>query len=329
MTNASTRWAVTGCAGFIGSNFLEAALRAGDSVVGLDNFSTGHRHNLATVAHVVGEDVFHNQFRFIEGDIREDEDCREVCRDADVVLHLAAQVSVPESIEKPELAMELNVSGMRKVFEAAASAKVRRVVFASSSAVYGDSTAVPAIEGAEGNPLSPYAATKFQGEQLAQEMCGTISSIGLRFFNVVGPRQDPNGAYAAVIPRWIQEFLAGEVPTIFGDGETTRDFCPVAEVITACQAAAVAELPFAVCNVGLGKETRLLELFSILRDGLADLGVPCGGQGPRFVAERAGDVRRSCASIEAAQELLDWQPQQSLAAGLAVTLAWYAKAARL
>ena len=279
-------WLVTGVAGFIGSHLLETLLGLGQQVVGLDNFVTGHAHNLDQVRAAVG-DAASARFRLIEGDIRDYETCAAAVAGVDYVLHHAALASVPESIENPRLYHDVNVTGFVNVLEAARSAGVARFVYASSSAVYGDEQRMPAVEDRIGKPLSPYALTKSLNEQYAHLYATTYGypSIGFRYFNIFGPRQDPKGAYAAVIPRWIDALQRGEPCVINGDGETTRDFCHVANVVQANVLAATTDDPDAldrVYNVAMGEATTLNDLFVLLRDGLAQHDARIGDAKPVY-----------------------------------------------
>ncbi|MEZ4240577.1 MAG: NAD-dependent epimerase/dehydratase family protein [Myxococcota bacterium] len=309
-------WLVTGAAGFIGSHLVQALLARGETVRGLDDLSTGRRSNLEAIAQSPGAE----RFAFVEGDIRDWGVCAAAMAGVERVLHQAALGSVPRSIADPRPTHEVNVDGFVNVALAAAEAKVAGFVYASSSSVYGDSDRLPKREGEEGRPLSPYAASKAADEVLAQGYASAfgLRAVGLRYFNVVGPRQDPRGAYAAVVPRWLAQLAAGEAPVIFGDGETSRDFCPVANVVQANLLAA--EAPDAAVgrafNVGLGDRTTLLQLYTLLRDGMAARGAPCAGLEPRFDAFRPGDVRHSLADTSALREALGWAPTVSLAQGL-------------
>lgn len=313
------RWLVTGAAGFIGSHLVEELLRRGAEVVGLDDFSTGHRANLDAVAAAVGASAW-QRFRLLEGDIRDAAACEAACAGAEVVLHQAALSSVPLSMAEPARVMSVNVDGFAKVLEAARLAGVGRFVYASSSAVYGDEVAVPAVEDRIGRPLSPYGASKHLGEQMARlyDDCFGLRTAGLRYFNVLGARQDPDGAYAAVIPRWFAEFRRGQRPSIFGDGETTRDFCPVEDVVQANLLAATApdDACGAVYNVALGRSTSLNQLYTLIRDQLAGEGVPCAGWEPEYGPFRAGDVRHSRADVSRAREALGFEPSAGIEGAL-------------
>ena len=320
-------WLVTGCAGFIGSNLLEALLRQGQAVVGLDNFATGFRHNLDQVKAAVGDAAWAH-FRFIEGDIRDLATCHEACKGVDRVLHQAALGSVPRSIEDPITSHASNVTGFLNMLVAARDAKVKRFVYAASSAAYGDWPGLPKVEDQIGRPLSPYGAGKYMNELYADVFgrCYGLQAVGLRYFNVFGPRQDPDGAYAAVIPKWIGAMLRGQPVYINGDGETARDFCFIDNVVQANFLSATVENPEAagqVYNVALGDSTSLNELFGLLRTMLAarDASFRCDDAVHRDF--RAGDVRFSRADISRAQRLLGFQPQVRAREGLERALDWY------
>jgi UDP-N-acetylglucosamine 4-epimerase len=327
------RWAVTGVAGFIGSNLLEALLLLDQQVVGLDNFSTGRRSNLDDVRRIVGEERW-NRFRFREGDIRDPADCVAVCTDAQVVLHQAALGSVPRSIQDPATTAAVNVQGQLNMLIAARAAGVNRFVYATSSSIYGDNAELPKVEDRTGRPLSPYAVTKVVNELFASVFNRTYGygSIGLRYFNVFGPRQDPAGAYAAVIPRWVDALLSRGPCHVFGDGSTSRDFCYVANVVQANLLAGTVDAPEAldqVYNIAVGNRTSLLDLFTAIRDTVAG----CSGAGdtiaritPDFLPFRAGDVQHSHASIDKATRLLGYRPTHDLAAGLRAAIPWYVDA---
>ncbi len=329
-------WLVTGAAGFIGSNLVETLLRGGQHVVGLDNFATGFRRNLDEVRALVGEDAW-RRFRFVEGDLCDEAACREAVTGAggagvDVVLHQAALGSVPRSIEQPLRSFAANVDGFVKLLEAARQAGVRRFVYASSSSVYGDHEALPKVEPQVGKVLSPYAATKAANELFADTWARVygMTCVGLRYFNVFGPRQDPDGAYAAVVPRWVASLLAGEPVWINGDGLTSRDFCYVANAVQANLRAGLVEslpAPHEVFNVAVGERTTLLELFEAIRRALvaADPGLAAKltGVEPRFRDFRAGDVRHSLADVGSARRLLGYAPTHRLDEGLADAIGWY------
>ena len=326
------RWVVTGAAGFIGSNLVEALLRLGQRVVGVDDFSTGFRHNLeevlATVPHGSGT------FRMIHADVRSPEACRAACEGADYVLHQAAIASVPRSMEDPVETMQVNVQGMLNVILAARAGGARRVVYASSSAVYGDLAAIPAREEAVGAVLSPYALSKGMDEELAAlyaRMHGA-ESVGLRYFNVFGPRQDPGSAYAAVIPNWTASLLSGGRCTVHGDGETTRDFVAVGDVVQAnLLAAAGGELPAParVYNVGAGCRTSLNQLWGTLADAVRALDPGAGVLPCIHGPAREGGIRHSQADITRIRAELGYDPTPDLTAALHDTVAWYAHRTRM
>lgn len=321
-------WLVTGVAGFIGSNLLQELLGLGQNVVGLDNFSTGFRANLDDA--LAAPESGRGSFRFIEGDIRSLSACRDACSGVDYVLHQAALGSVPRSIDDPITSNSVNVDGFLNMLVAAHEAGVKRVVYASSCAVYGDSTDLPLNESAAGNCLSPYATTKLANEMYASVFHRTygLSLTGLRYFNVFGRRQDPQGAYAAVIPRWISNLLAGERCQIHGDGLTSRDFCYVGNVAQANLLAAMAPASAdaaRVYNVACGRETTLNELFRMIRLGLAGYEPAIAGASPEYGADRRGDIRRSTADISRIQHDLGYEPTCSTAQGLGLTLEWYVR----
>ena len=320
-------WLVTGAAGFIGSNLVESLLHLGQHVVGLDNFSTGHRANLEDVAETVGAERW-SAFRFLEGDIQDRALCAAACAGVDVVLHQAALGSVPRSIDDPWGTHQSNVDGFVQLLIAARDADVRRFVYAGSSSVYGDDPGLPKVEVRIGRPLSPYAVTKLVNEVYAgvfQRSYG-LETVGLRYFNVFGRRQDPAGAYAAVIPRWVARLIEGAPCEIFGDGETSRDFCYVENAVQANLLAAVVEDPAAtdqVYNVACGERTTLNQLFVEIRDGLARQAPALAGAEPVYRPFRAGDVRHSLADISRIERLLGYTPTHRLREGLAEALAWY------
>ena len=323
------RWLVTGVAGFIGSNLLEALLQLGQGVVGLDDFSTGHCHNLADVRRVVGEAAWAN-FSFVQGDIQDLETCAKVVDGVDYVLHQAALGSVPRSLADPITTNRVNIDGFLNMLVASRDAGVERFVYAASSSTYGDHPGLPKVEAEIGRPLSPYAVTKYVNELYAEVFASAYDtpSIGLRYFNVFGPRQDPEGAYAAVIPKWIGRLLNEQSCTIYGDGETSRDFCFIDNVVQANLLAATtteAKAVNEVYNVAYGARTSLNELYEIIRDGLAQL-TPTrelSALEPRYEPFRSGDVRHSQAATEKAQILLGYAPAYSLEQGLQKTLVWF------
>ena len=320
-------WLVTGSAGFIGSHLVETLLGLGQRVVGLDNFSTGYRENLRQVERAVGSDAW-KRHRFIEGSIVDPDTCREACRDVDIVLHQAALGSVPRSISDPLATHSANITGFLNMLIAARDARAQRFVYASSSSVYGDHEALPKVEGVVGRPLSPYAVTKCANELYAEVFgrCYGLKTIGLRYFNVFGARQDPEGAYAAVIPRWVRAMLLDEAVEINGDGETTRDFCFVANAVQANLLAALADDPQAlnrVYNVAVGESTSLNQLFEILRSLLGTERASLRAVRPVYRPFRKGDVRHSLADIAAAQHLLGYEPTHTVSSGLREALSWY------
>jgi UDP-N-acetylglucosamine/UDP-N-acetylgalactosamine 4-epimerase len=320
-------WLVTGAAGFIGSGLVEALLELNQRVTGLDNFSTGYRHNLDLVRESVGDRAWQN-FRFIKGDIRELKECARACEGADYVLHEAALGSVPRSIHDPILTNANNVTGFLNMLVAARDAKVKRVVYAASSSTYGDSPELPKVESVIGRPLSPYAVTKYVNELYADVFarCYDVETIGLRYFNVFGPRQDPNGAYASVIPQWIAALIGDRPVVINGDGETSRDFCFINNVVQANLLAALAQDKEAVnqvYNVALNERTSLNELYEILRSELAEGFPRLHEHRPQHAQFREGDVRHSQADITKAATLLGFAPTHRIREGLRQTIEWY------
>jgi len=331
LARAPKTWLVTGVAGFIGSHILATLLRLRQRVVGLDDFSSGTRANLTLVERELGAARFAN-FRLIEADVCDFDACVEATRGVDLVVHQAAIGSVPRSMDQPRESHRANVDGTLHVFLAALKHGVPRVVYASSSAVYGDEPSLPKVEERIGRPLSPYALNKRIDEEYAELLGRThgLSAVGLRYFNVVGARQDPNGPYAAVIPRWVDALVRGEQPTVFGDGQTTRDFCPVRNVVEANVLAAYSEAALGgrVYNVALGGQTTLLELFRLLRDGLAARGFPCADVELKHEPFRAGDIRHSLADVSAAVRDLGYAPVHGLVSGLDEVLDFFAGAPR-
>lgn len=320
-------WLITGVAGFIGSNLLEKLLRLEQRVIGLDNFSTGKPANLHEVRELVGPEQW-RRFTFVEGDIREPSTCREACREVDFVLHEAALGSVPRSIADPIASNENNVTGFLNMLVAARDAGVKRFVYAASSSTYGDHPALPKREDAIGKPLSPYAVTKYVNELYADVFARTygVETIGLRYFNVFGPRQDPEGAYAAVIPCWIRAMIRGEAVHINGSGETSRDFCFVENVVqmnllaaTTAERAAVNQ----VYNAAVNARTSLNELFTMLLDRLLPHYPRLRGCRPVYREFRKGDVLHSQADIGKAAALLGYEPTHTIDAGLDAALKWY------
>jgi UDP-N-acetylglucosamine 4-epimerase len=321
------RWLVTGSAGFIGSHLIEVLLGAGQEVVSLDNFATGHRSNLEEVAVNVGDSNW-RRHRFIEGDICELSVCREACAGIDVVLHQAALGSVPRSLADPLTTHGANATGFLNMLVAARDAGVGRFVYAASSSTYGDHPALPKIEDVIGRPLSPYAVTKYLNELYAEVFarCYGTGTIGLRYFNIFGPRQDPEGAYAAVIPRWARAMLVGEPVQINGDGETSRDFCYIDNAVQANLLAALAEDPAAidqVYNVAVSDRTTLNGLFELIRELLGERFDWVGTVRPEYREFRPGDVRHSQADIGKAQRLLGYRPTYRIRDGLREAMPWY------
>jgi UDP-N-acetylglucosamine 4-epimerase len=327
LPHAPRAWLVTGVAGFIGSNLLEALLRLEQRVVGLDNFATGKRANLEQVRALLAPQQW-ARFTFIEGDICDLGACRRACAGVDVVLHQAALGSVPRSMEAPLDTHAANVTGFLHVLIAARDARVKRFVYASSSAVYGDSPDLPKTEERIGRPLSPYAASKWMNEIYADTFSRVygIETIGLRYFNVFGPRQDPEGPYAAVIPQWIAALLRQQPVFINGDGETSRDFCHVENVVQANLLAATTANPAAinqVFNIALGRRTTLNELFALIQTALRRRDPSLPEARPRYRDFRPGDVRHSLADIAKARQLLGYEPTCNVEEGLDRALDWY------
>jgi len=321
------RWVITGAAGFIGSNLLQALLELDQRVVGIDNFLTGYRHNLDQVRDHVGAAAW-RRFELIEGDIRDQSACRRACGRADFVLHQAALGSVARSVDDPLLSNDVNIGGFLNVLDAARVAGVGRVVYAASSATYGDHPALPKREDQIGNALSPYALTKHVNEMYASlyARCYGVQTIGLRYFNVFGPRQDPCGAYAAVIPQWIAALIEQRPVVINGDGESSRDFCYVANAVQANLLAALSDKPAAVnqvYNVALNARTSLNELYLILHELLVERYPHLRDYQPVYGEFRAGDVRHSQADISKAANLLGYLPTHDLRRGLDQALRWY------
>jgi UDP-N-acetylglucosamine/UDP-N-acetylgalactosamine 4-epimerase len=327
LAKAPRTWLVTGAAGFIGSNLLQSLLQLEQHVVGLDNFATGHRGNLQEVERRVAPGQW-ARFRSIEGDIRDGDACRRACDGVEFVLHQAALGSVPRSIEDPITTNSVNIGGFLEMLTAARAAGVKRFVYAASSSTYGDHPGLPKVESVVGKPLSPYAITKLANELYADVFSSTYGfpSIGLRYFNIFGARQDPDGPYAAVIPKWIAAMIHDEPVFINGDGETSRDFCYVANAVqanllaaTTLDAAAVNQ----VYNVAVGQRTSLNELFEHLRAMLAPRFTHLAGSAPRYRDFRAGDVRHSLADISKANRLLGYEPTHAVGAGLSEAMEWY------
>jgi UDP-N-acetylglucosamine 4-epimerase len=332
LPQAPRTWLVTGVAGFIGSNLLETLLRLDQRVVGLDNFATGHQRNLDEVQSLVTPEQW-ARLHFIRGDIREPADCQRAMRWDDAhgvehVLHQAALGSVPRSLADPISTNAANVTGFLNMLVAARDAKVRSFTYAASSSTYGDHPGLPKVEDTIGKPLSPYAVTKYVNELYADVFARSygFQTVGLRYFNVFGPRQDPNGAYAAVIPKWTASLLQGETVFINGDGETSRDFCFIANAVQANLLAATTESPEAlnqVYNVAVGDRTTLNDLFRFIRDGLAQHKPELAQTEASHRDFRAGDVRHSLADVGKASRLLGYAPSHTLAQGLALATPWY------
>lgn len=320
-------WLVTGVAGFIGSNLLEELLKLNQRVIGIDNFSTGKLENLEEVQSAVGPDNWKN-FVMYKADIRELEICRKAVTGVDFVLHQAALGSVPRSIEDPILTNQNNIDGFLNMLVAGRDAKVKRFVYAASSSTYGDHPGLPKIEGEIGKPLSPYAVTKLVNELYADVFARTygMETIGLRYFNVFGRRQDPNGAYAAVIPKWIGQILHHQTPIINGDGETSRDFCYIENVIQANLLAATSQHDLSnkrVFNIAYGQRTTLNELYIHIREGVAKFDPSVTTLEVSHGPERLGDVKHSHADISLARSLLQFEPLHGVKGGLDETISYY------
>ena len=324
-------WLVTGIAGFIGSNLLEKLLVLNQKVVGLDNFDTGHQHNIDQAIEdankATGKDLRKN-FKFINGDIRELDNCKQACNGVDYVLHQAALGSVPRSIEDPINTNRANIDGFLNMLVAAKDTKVKRFVYAASSSTYGDHPDLPKVEDKIGNPLSPYAVTKVVNELYANVFAKTygFKTIGLRYFNIFGKRQDPNGAYAAVIPKWVAAILNKEDVFINGDGETSRDFCYIDNTVQMNLLAATTDNDEAtdqVYNVALNDRTSLNKLYQMIEDRLIQRTEGLEKQEPIYRDFRAGDVRHSQANIDKAQTLLNYQPKYMISEGMDEAMDWY------
>ena len=319
------RWVVTGVAGFIGSNLLEFLLKSDQLVVGLDNFATGHQHNLDEVSASVSPKQWAN-FSFHEGDICVTDVCKKVVDGADYVLHQAALGSVPRSLADPVTTNAANINGHLNMLWASKEAGIKRFVYAASSSTYGDSPSLPKVEDVIGNPLSPYAITKYVNEMYADifSRCYNFHVVGLRYFNVFGRRQDPAGAYAAVIPKWTAAMIAQEEVFINGDGETSRDFCYIDNVVQANVKAATSEKieKAEVFNVAVGDRTTLNELVGYLQSALSTLAIDCKGV-PQYRDFRPGDVRHSLADISKANTMLGYQPTHTVQEGIREAMAWY------
>ena len=327
LLNSPETWLITGVAGFIGSNLLESLLTLNQNVVGLDNFATGHQYNLDKVKRIVSDEQW-DRFNFINGDICSLDTCKHACNSVDYVLHQAALGSVPRSIEDPIRTNQSNIDGFLNMLVAARDADVKRFVYAASSSTYGDHPDLPKVEDVIGNPLSPYAVTKYVNELYASVFAKTydFKTIGLRYFNIFGRRQDPNGAYAAVIPKWVESMLHNRPVYINGDGETSRDFCYIDNTIQANILSAMTDNDNAVdqvYNVALNDQTTLTELFNMIRDlinqRVSDLNIP----DPVYRDFRKGDVRHSRADITKARNLLGYQPTHKIHEGMVESIDWY------
>ena len=329
-SNQST-WLITGVAGFIGSNLLERLLILNQKIVGLDNFDTGHQYNIDQAIEDASKKTgknLSNNFKFINGDIRELSDCQQACNGVDYVLHQAALGSVPRSIEDPINTNRANIDGFLNMLVAAKDEKVKRFVYAASSSTYGDHPNLPKVEGEIGSPLSPYAVTKVVNELYANVFAKTygFKTIGLRYFNIFGKRQDPNGAYAAVIPKWVAAILNKEDVFINGDGETSRDFCYIDNTVQMNLLAATTSNNDAidqVYNVALNDRTSLNRLYQMIEDRLIQRTSGLKKKGPVYRDFRTGDVRHSQANIDKAQTLLDYQPKYMISEGLDEAMDWY------
>jgi UDP-N-acetylglucosamine/UDP-N-acetylgalactosamine 4-epimerase len=324
--DGQSTWLVTGGAGFIGSHLTQTLLREGQRVVVLDSLVTGYQKNLDDAVKRAGEGAA-SRFTFLKGDITSPETCAKACAGVDYVLHQAALGSVPRSIAHPLDSHRANVDGFVNMLIAARDAKVKRFVFASSSSVYGDDPTLPKVESRTGRVLSPYAATKHINEVYASVFQRTygIETIGLRYFNVFGPRQDPNGAYAAVIPKWMAALLSGQPCLVNGDGSTSRDFCFVANAVQANLRAALTQTPGAtdsVYNVAVGAKTSLLELYELIRARLAKKRPALASLEPTFQPFRPGDIKDSQADISRAKEKLGYAPTHTVAQGMDETVAY-------
>jgi UDP-N-acetylglucosamine 4-epimerase len=326
-------WLVTGVAGFIGSNLLEKLLILNQKIVGLDNFDTGHQHNIDQAIQdankATGKNLSSN-FKFINGDIRKIDDCKNACMNIDYVLHQAALGSVPRSIEDPVNTNRANIDGFLNMLVASKDAQVKRFVYAASSSTYGDHPDLPKIENKTGNPLSPYAVTKVVNELYADVFAKTygFKTIGLRYFNIFGKRQDPNGAYAAVIPKWVASILNKDDVFIYGDGETSRDFCYIDNTVQMNLLAATTDNDEAVnqvYNVAINDRTSLNKLYQMIEERLIQRTQGLKKKKPIYRNFRAGDVKHSQANIDKAQNLLDYHPKYMIDKGMDKSMDWYVK----
>lgn len=327
LSNSTNSWLVTGAAGFIGSHLVEALLKVNQKVIGLDDFSTGKKTNLEQIKLSITRKQWGN-FSFVEGNICNIAHCRKTVKNVDYVLHHAASVSVPNSIKDPIQTHGVNVDGFFNLLIASSEAKIKRLVYASSSAVYGDNPESPKLETQMGKLLSPYALTKYVNECYSEvfSSCYNLEIVGLRYFNIFGTRQDPKGAYAAVIPKWIDNLLHKEQVYIYGDGENTRDFCFINDVIQANLLAATSVNKLAlnqVYNVASGISVSLNQLFKIIKDLLTEKGFRILGIEPKYTDFRHGDIRFSQANISKARNLLEYNPVWSLTEGLAQVIDWH------
>ena len=318
---SSSKILVTGAAGFIGSNLCESLLKNGSTVVGLDNYATGHPKNIKPLTE-------NSNFTFIEGDIRNLDDCHKACEGVDYILHQAALGSVPRSINDPITTNDVNVGGFLNMLVAARDANVKRFIYAASSSTYGDSKSMPKVEDIIGKPLSPYAITKYVNELYADNFKLTydLDTIGLRYFNVFGRKQDPNGAYAAVIPKFVMQLMNHESPIINGDGSFSRDFTYIDNVIQMNMLAMVSENDNAanqVYNTAFGERTTLIELVDLLKEYLAEFDPKIAEVNIQFGPERKGDVPHSLASVDKAKTLLEYAPEFDIKAGLKEAVKWY------
>ncbi len=327
LQSSPNTWLITGVAGFIGSNLLETLLKLNQKVIGLDNFATGFQHNLDEVQALVSSEQWH-RFTFIKGDIRDQQTCRQACSGVNYVLHQAALGSVPRSIEDPLTTNENNISGFLNMLVAARDARVQRFVYAASSSTYGDHPDLPKVEDKIGNPLSPYAVTKLVNELYADVFARTYNfkTIGLRYFNIFGQRQDPNGGYAAVIPKWFAGLIKNETVFINGDGETSRDFCFIENAVQANLLAATVtdeEAANQVYNVAFGERTTLNELYQLIKERVTVSNASAEEAEPEYRDFRPGDVRHSLADISKAKTLFGYEPQFSVRDGLDKATDWY------
>lgn len=325
LPKAPKTWLITGVAGFIGSNLLETLLKLEQHVVGLDNFATGHAYNLDEVQTQVSPEQWAN-FTLIQGDIRNLDDCKTACAGVDYILHQAALGSVPRSLNDPITTNSTNIDGFLNMLVAARDAEAKSFTYAASSSTYGDHPGLPKVEDIIGKPLSPYAVTKYVNELYADVFarCYNFNTIGLRYFNVFGKRQDPNGAYAAVIPKWTASMINGEDVFINGDGETSRDFCFIENAVQANLLAATSDLSARnnVYNVAVSGRTDLNQLFAALKNSMADNNVIYAKE-PVYRDFRAGDVRHSQADISKAEQKLGYAPEFDITTGIAKAMPWY------